>query len=102
MFLGSLESWANERPSALLETNSIPALQEYWQYLAYGAAKKILEDRMDLESVQMIMPEFKKQENLVQRRTIVQYTNERTATIYTEQVSLGGSYNSFGNGGGSF
>lgn len=87
-----------QRPVSLLSTSQSPELEEYWQYIAYGAAKKILEDRMDIDSVAMIMPEFKKQENLVQRRTIVQYTNERVATIYTEQTTptTGG----FGWGGG--
>ena len=69
-------------------TGSIPELEEWWQYIAYGAAKKVFEDRMDLESVQSIMPEFKKQEMLCQRRTIVQNTNERTSTIYTEQTGV--------------
>ena len=62
-------------------------MEEYWQYIAYGAAKKIFEDKMDLDSVQMIMPEFKQQERLCLRRSLIQYTNERTSTIYTDQVS---------------
>lgn len=75
------------QPTELLSASSTPELEQWWQYIAYGAAKKVFEDRMDLESVQMIMPEFKKQERLVLRRTIVQQTNERTATIYTEMVN---------------
>jgi len=73
-----------KRPSELLTNASMPELSEWWQYIAYGAAKKIFEDRMDMESVQMIMPEFKKQETLINRRTITQQTKERTATIYTD------------------
>lgn len=89
------------RPTALLSANQSPELEEYWQYIAYLAAKKIFEDRMDLDSVQLIMPELKKQENLCQRRTLVQYTNERTATIYTEQTSYGGQGGwGWGSGGG--
>lgn len=90
-----------QRPTQFLETSSEPQLNEYWQYIAYGAAKKIFEDRMDTDSVQMIMPEFKTQENLVQRRTIVQYTNERTATIYTEQTGLNSSGWGWGGSGGA-
>jgi len=89
------------RPTQLLETDSVPALEEWWQYLAYGAAKKIFEDRMDLESVQMILPEYKTQEKLCLRRTIVQITNERSATIYTEQTSGPGSNNGYWGWGGS-
>lgn len=88
------------RPTALLADNQVPELEEYWQYIAYLAAKKIFEDRMDLDSVQLLMPELKKQENLCLRRSLVQYTNERTATIYTEQTSYGGQGGwGWGNGG---
>jgi len=89
-------------PTALLQNGQSPDLNEWWQYIAYGAAKKVLEDRTDMDTVNAIMPEFKKQEALCQRRTIVQYTNERTATIYTEQTGSGGGTGGWGVGGGSF
>lgn len=88
------------RPTALLEENQSPTLEEWWQYIAYGAARKILQDRMDLETVALIEPEYKKQEALCLRRTIVQYTNERVATIYTEQTSFGPGSGQWGFGGG--
>lgn len=88
------------RPTDLLNGNDHPELNEWWQYIAYGAAKKRFEDQMDLDSVALIMPEFKKQETLVLRRTIVQQTNERVATIYTEQTNFGPNWGSFGWGGG--
>jgi len=91
---------AYARPTALLATNQSPQLEEWWQYIAYGAAKKIFEDRMDTDSVAQIMPEFKQQERLCNRRTIVQYTGERVATSYTEQVSP--NNNGWGWGGGNF
>lgn len=87
------------RPSELLNSTQQPELAQWWQYIAYGCAKKVFEDRMDMDSVQMIMPEFKKQEMLVTRASIVQYTNERVATIYTEQTS-GPTSGGFGFGGG--
>ena len=90
------------RPTELLANTDVPNLEEWWQYIAYGAAKKIFEDRMDIDSVQLILPEYKKQEMLCQRRSIVQYTNERTATIYTEQVSTYGGNWGWGMGGGNF
>lgn len=85
-------------PTALLRDQQSPEIQQWWQYIAYGAAKKVFEDRMDMESVQMIMPEFKKQEQLVIRKTIMLNTNERTSTIYTEQT---GGLTSGGFGWGS-
>ena len=86
-------------PTFLMNTASEPALNEYWQYIAYGAAKKIFEDRMDMDSVQLIMPEFKTQEALCLRRTLVQYANERVTTIYTQQTDPGRGYGSWGWGG---
>lgn len=90
------------RPTQLLDNpgdQPIPDFAEWWQYISYGASKKVFEDRMDLDSVQQIMPEFKKQESLIQRRTIVQNTNERTATIYSEQTEYGpGAGNGWSNG----
>lgn len=85
------------RPTALLSTGQNPQLNEWWQYIAYGAAKKIFEDRMDTDSVAAIMPEFKQQELLCNRRTIVQNSNIRAATIYTEQTNINNA-GGWGNG----
>lgn len=91
------------RPTELLSSGQSPQLEEWWQYIAYGAAKKVFEDRMDLESVQQILPEYKKQEALVLRRTIVQQTTQRVSTIYTEQNGAAGAYGAgWFSGGGSF
>lgn len=74
------------RPTAFINLTDQPQLQQWWKYIAYGAAKLIFEDRSDMESVQTIMPEFEKQAILVTRRTIVQQTSRRTSTIYANQV----------------
>lgn len=87
------------RPTELLAVNQSPELQEWWQYIAYGASKKVFEDRSDSDGVEQIMPEFKQQENLILRRTIVQQTKERTATIYVDSLQgVNASYN-WGQGG---
>ena len=86
------------RPTELLSAGQSPDLEQWWQYIAYGAAKKIFEDKMDMDSVAKIMPEFKQQERLVLRRTIVQQTNERVATIYSQQSGIGGNFPWWGNG----
>ena len=73
----------NSIPTELLNVAQSPDLEEWWQYIAYGAALKIFQDRMDMDSVQAIMPEFQNQELLIGRRTIVQQSDQRGATIYT-------------------
>jgi hypothetical protein len=85
------------RPTELLLANESPDLEQWWQYIAYGASKKIFEDRMDLDSVQMIMPELKLQERLCLRSTLTLQANERTVTIYTQGKSYGFGF--FGSGG---
>jgi len=92
-----------QAPVDLIGSSAVPELNEWWQYIAYGAAKKVFEDRMDLDSVNLIYPEFLKQQCLINRRNVVQYTNERPSTIYTEQTNTGSNgYNGWGGGSGSF
>ena len=79
-------------PTALLESSQQPKLQEWWQLIAYGAARKVFQDRMDMESLQVIDVEYREQMLLVNRRTIVQQASQRTPTIYDE--SLMGYFNS--------
>lgn len=63
-----------------------PQLKEWWQLLAYGAADKIFADNADFENMAKFRPLLDEQMNLCLRRTIVQQTSERSATIYTEQT----------------
>lgn len=88
-----------KRPDYLLSGDT-PAISQWWQYIAYGAAKKVFEDRMDLDSIQLIMPEYRKQEMLVLRKTIVQNTNERVATIYCDNINTGPDGYGWGGPGG--
>jgi len=80
-----IEIDAYKRPTELLDSTDTPDLAQWWQYIAYGAAKKVFEDRMDVESVAAITPEFLKQRSLVLQRLVVQQSSERTATIYTDR-----------------
>jgi hypothetical protein len=80
---------ADMRPTELLTSVSVPRLEQWWQYIALGAAIKILQDRLDMDSVAMIQPEFAKQESLVLRATLTQQANERTQTIYTQGKMYG-------------
>lgn len=91
------------RPTELLANNPEPDLEQWWQYIAYGTAKKIFEDRMDTESIQQILPEFKNQEAFVRRRTLVQLSNQRVATIYSEQTTMSSGWGGWnGWNGGTF
>lgn len=78
-----IEFEAQVRPARLLEDNQVPDIAQWWQYIAFGAAKKIFEDRMDMESVALIQPEMDNQERFILRNTILQAKKQRSATIYT-------------------
>lgn len=93
----SISIEADIRPTQLINSTDIPQLEQWWQYIAYGASKKIFEDRTDLDSAQMILPEFKQQERFVLRTTLTQQANERTVTIYTQGKNYGFGW--FGSGG---
>jgi len=77
------------RPTELINSGDVPELEQWWQYIAYGAAKKRFEDQSDAESIQEIMPEFKNQEALVLYRTIVIGQKERSQTIYSDGLWIG-------------
>jgi hypothetical protein len=90
------------RPTQLFQQNSVPQLEELWQFLSYLCAKKIFEDRMDMESVAMILPELQAQENMCLRRTLVQLANTRTETIYVGNTGDGNTFNQGWGYGGTF
>ncbi len=83
-----VEVQAYKQPTALIAANQAPQLNEWWQFLAFGASKKIFEDRLDMDGWTRIRPLFDEQERLILRRTIVQQTNNRTSTIYTEMTTF--------------
>ncbi len=90
-----------KKPSQLLSANdhsatNTPDVEQWWQYIAFGAAIKVLQDRQDMESIQNIIPFFKEQEALVLYRTATQQGPERTATIYTDQMQFPVGNRAFG------
>lgn len=80
------------RPTELLLVGDIPYEEQWWQYVAIGAAIKIFQDRMDMDSVNMIASEFQRQEDFVGRTSLVQYANQRSQTIYTQGKNYGSGW----------
>lgn len=87
------------RPTELLAIGTSPEIAGWAQYIAYGASKKIFEDRMDMDSIEMIMPEFKNQEALIQRPTHMQIATQRAFTMFSD--NQGGYGVGFGGNGWS-
>ncbi len=86
-------------PSAFLNTaNAIP-FGYMAEYIARGAARKIMADTGDQEQLMFYEPFFREQEMLVWKRSQRQWTASRTETIYSQGINQGQS--GFNNIGGS-
>ena len=86
-YLVSLEGYLS--PAAFLaSTNAVP-FAYMSEYIARGAARKILADTGDVEQFQFYEPFFREQEILVWKRSQRIFTSSRTQTIFSE----GGSGN---------
>lgn len=76
-------------PTQLLNDNDSPEVKQWWEYIAYGAARKIFLDRQDMEGLASIQQEFDRQERICLRRTIVQNSQKRISTIYSDGAGYG-------------
>ncbi len=92
---------AYKYPTALINSTDNPQLLEWWQFLSMGASMKIFEDNADFDNIAKYRPLFDEYMRLCLRRTIVQQTSERAATIYEEQNDGIGQF-PFGNLFGNF
>lgn len=81
-------------PSAFLNTSSAIPFGYMAEYIARGAARKILSDTGDFEQFNFYEPLFREQEMLVWKRSQRQFTANRTQTIYSQ------GYGQMGNNGG--
>lgn len=80
-----------QSPSQFMSLNDVPVLNQWSQYLAYGAALEILRDRQDMEGIENLMEGFKRQEALVLERQAVE-------ELFIPNITL---FNSTGYGGTS-
>lgn len=71
-------------PAALLNTAAAIPFAYMAEYIARGAARKILSDTGDWEQFTLYEPMFKEQEILVWKRSQRIFTSNRTGTIFSE------------------
>lgn len=84
-------------PAAFLNTGSAIPFAYMAEYIARGAARKILSDTGDAEQLMFYEPLFREQETLVWKRSQRQFTSTRTETIFSSTNGIG-SYNNLGQG----
>ena len=86
-------------PSAFLNTAAAIPFGYMAEYLARGAARKILSDTGDIEQFQFYEPLFREQEILVWKRSQRQWTASRTESIYSQGFGQGAGFNNNYGGG---
>lgn len=70
------------RPSAMTALDS-PLYLDWWEYLALGASLLIFEDRGDLDMRAQYEPIMESKRKVAQRRTLMQLSNQRAPSPYT-------------------
>lgn len=77
-----VEADAYLSPAAFLNTGAAIPFGYMAEYIARGAARKMLSDTGDVEQFNFYEPLFREQEMLVWKRSQRQFTSTRTQTIY--------------------
>jgi hypothetical protein len=85
-------------PAAFLNTSSAIPFGYMAEYIARGAARKLLSDTGDWDQFDRYEPQFREQEILVWKRSQRQFTNNRTETLYSQGFNFGSSNGSLGGG----
>ena len=92
-YLIELEAYLT--PAAFLNSTEAFPYAYMAEYIARGAARKILSDTGDVEQFQFYEGLFREQEQLVWKRSQRQFTATRTPTIYSQGIwGMSGNYNS--------
>lgn len=94
-YLIELEAYLT--PAAFLVSSDAIPFGYMAEYIARGAARKILSDTGDVEQFLFYEPLFKEQEMLVWKRSQRQFTSTRTQTIFSSTQGQNAS-NSIGTG----
>lgn len=101
----TVEIVAHRQPAqALMATNGglgTPELSEWWECIAIGAAKKIFEDRLDSDGIQLMDKMLAERYQIVYTRTYAQMGKQRVNTIFADQITYNYGQGGFGFGGGS-
>lgn len=85
-------------PVQFMSTTDHPILNQWWQYIAIGAAIKVLEDRQDMDGLANLVPLFDRQEGLCLERQSIEEIGQRNSTIFSSTVMQQGWNNGMGNG----
>jgi hypothetical protein len=75
-------------PAAFMNSNTMIQFAYMCEYIARGAARKILSDTGDQEQLMFYEPLFREQETLVWKRSQRIFTSTRTETIFSQSIGV--------------
>jgi hypothetical protein len=85
VYLCEIETY--QTPSQFMQTTNHPILNQWAQYIAYGAAMEILRDRQDMEGVENLREGFMRQEALVLERQSIEEIQQPNITMFNSTQS---------------
>lgn len=89
-----------QTPAQFMNENDSPILNQWSQYIAYGAAMEILRDRQDMEGVENLREGFMRQEALVLERQAVEEIGQPNITFFNSTQYGNSSGGGWGQGQG--
>lgn len=98
VYLCEVETY--QTPSQFMMTTDHPILNQWAQYIAYGAAMEILRDRQDVEGVENLREGFKRQEAMVLERQAIEEIQQPNITLFNSTNYGGCSGGGWGIGQG--
>jgi len=88
VYLVEVESY--QTPSQFMQTTNHPILNQWAQYIGYGAAMEILRQRQDMEGVENLREGFDRQEALVLERQSIEEIQQPNITLFNStQIGYG-------------
>lgn len=83
------------------DITGVPELKEWWECLAFGASKKIYEDRLDPDGIQLMQMSLTQMYSVAEARTYAQIGKQSISTIFRDQLSQNTQATGWGFGVGS-
>lgn len=100
----TIEMVAYRQPTFALElapaNTGVPELREWWELLAFGAAKKIYEDRLDPDGVALMDKSIQERYGVVRTRTYAEIGKQRINTLFADQLQYNYGQSGWGFGVG--
>lgn len=77
-------------------TTGVPELLEWWETIAFGASKKVYEDRLDPQGIALMDKGLAEHYARNEARTYAQLGTQRIATLYSDQLTHNYGSNGWG------